>query len=110
MSKVKFLDPIEYISGKLSAKTRTTYCHRTVSKRNFTQIREKRNLKEHPYTANEVAQHLRFKTVAAAVRQRINGPTREQDLAAYHTANFSGTFRQWLFQQELNAYDSADAE
>ena len=110
MSNVKFLDPIEYISGKLSAKTRTTYCHRAASKRNFTQIREKRNLKDHPYTAKELTQHLRFKTVAAAVRQRINGPTREQDLAAYHTANFTGTFRQWLFQQELNAYDSADAE
>jgi len=110
MSQVKFLDPIEYISGKLSAKTRTTYCHRTVSKRNFTQIREKRNLKEYPYTAKELAQQLRFKTVAAAVRQRINGPTREQDLIAYHASGYTGTFRQWLFQQELESYDSANAE
>ena len=110
MSNVKFLDPIDHISGKLSAKTRVTYCHREASKRNFTQIRGKRNLENYPYTARELAQQLRFKTVAAAVRQRINGPTREQDLIAYHASGYTGTFRQWLFQQELAAYDAQQGE
>ena len=80
------------------------------SKRHFTQIRGKRNLENYPYTARELAQQLRFKTVAAAVRQRINGPTREQDLIAYHASGYAGTFRQWLFQQELAAYDAQQGE
>ncbi len=106
MSNVKFIDTINHIAGKMSTKTSVTYCHRQASKRNFTQIRGKRNLENYPYTARELAQQLRFKTVAAAVRQRINGPTREQDLIAYHASGYTGTFRQWLFQQELAAYDA----
>ena len=48
MSKVVFLDPIDHVSGKLSKKSRVTYCYRSNSNeagedRRYTQIRGKRS-------------------------------------------------------------------
>ena len=49
MSKVVFLDPIDHVSGKLSKKSRVTYCYRHPGlsekgeDRRYTQIRGKRS-------------------------------------------------------------------
>ena len=43
MSHVHFLDPIDYISGKISRKFRTVYLRRKTSDRRFTQVRSARN-------------------------------------------------------------------
>ncbi len=60
MSKVVFLDPIDHVSGKLSKKSRVTYCYRHAGlsekgeDRRYTQIRGKRST---PYTAAELARN-----------------------------------------------------
>ena len=66
MSKVVFLDPIDHVSGKLSKKSRVTYCYRSNSNeagedRKYTQIRGKRST---PYTAAELARFDKFAAVA----------------------------------------------
>ncbi len=67
MSKVVFLDPIDHVSGKLSKKSRVTYCFRPASmsehgeERKYTQIRGKRST---PYTAAELARFDKFSAVA----------------------------------------------
>ena len=49
MSRVVFLDPIDHVSGKLSKKSRVTYCYRHPGlsekgeDRRYTQIRGKRS-------------------------------------------------------------------
>ncbi len=63
MSKVVFLDPIDHVSGKLSKKSRVTYCYRHPGlsekgeDRRYTQIRGKRST---PYTAAELARFDKF--------------------------------------------------
>ncbi len=70
MSKVVFLDPIDHVSGKLSKKSRVTYCYRHAGlsekgeDRRYTQIRGKRST---PYTAAELARFDKFSAVAKAV-------------------------------------------
>ncbi len=70
MSKVVFLDPIDHVSGKLSKKSRVTYCYRHPGlsekgeDRRYTQIRGKRST---PYTAAELARFDKFSAVAKAV-------------------------------------------
>ena len=76
MSKVVFLDPIDHVSGKLSKKSRVTYCYRANSneageERKYTQIRGKRST---PYTAAELARFDKFSAVAKAVAAVMKNP------------------------------------
>ena len=71
MSRVHFLDPIDYISGKLARKTRVTYCYRNDSDRRYTQIRGKRKT---PYTAAELARFDKFGAVARATAAVMKNP------------------------------------
>ena len=64
MSHVHFLDPIDYISGKISRKFRTVYLRRKTSDRRFTQVRSARNT---PLKPREVAVRQRFQAVRAMV-------------------------------------------
>ena len=77
MSKVVFLDPIDHVSGKLSKKSRVTYCYRHAGlsekgeDRRYTQIRGKRST---PYTAAELARFDKFhvqETPQLLVGQRV---------------------------------------
>ena len=72
MSKVLFLDPIDHVSGKLSKKSRVTYCYRNESDRRFTQIRGKRKT---PYSADELARFDKFAAVAQATAAVMKNPT-----------------------------------
>ena len=76
MSKVVFLDPIDHVSGKLSKKSRVTYCYRSNSNeagedRKYTQIRGKRST---PYTAAELARFDKFAAVARATSAVLKNP------------------------------------
>ena len=63
MSRVVFMDPIDHVSGKLSKKSRVTYCYRHPGlsekgeDRRYTQIRGKRST---PYTAAELPRLIAF--------------------------------------------------
>ena len=76
MSKVVFLDPIDHVSGKLSKKSRVTYCFRANSNeagedRKYTQIRGKRST---PYTAAELARFDKFAAVARSTAAVMKNP------------------------------------
>ena len=76
MSKVVFLDPIDHVSGKLSKKSRVTYCYRSNSNeagedRKYTQIRGKRST---PYTAAELARFDKFAAVARSTAAVLKNP------------------------------------
>ena len=76
MSKVVFLDPIDHVSGKLSKKSRVTYCYRSNSNeagedRKYTQIRGKRST---PYTAAELARFDKFAAVARSTAAVMKNP------------------------------------
>jgi len=38
MAKVHYLDPIDYLSGKISKRHRTTYCYRQTTDRRYTTV------------------------------------------------------------------------
>lgn len=67
MSKIVFLDPIDYISGKIARKYRTIYCYREASDRRYTTVRGKRKM---PPTTDELWARTRFAAVATAVKNR----------------------------------------
>ncbi len=76
MSKVVFLDPIDHVSGKLSKRSRVTYCYRANSNeagedRKYTQIRGKRST---PYTAAELARFDKFSAVAKSTAAVLKNP------------------------------------
>ena len=85
MSKVTFLDPIDHVSGKLSKKSRVTYCYRHPGlsekgeDRKYTQIRSKRST---PYTAAELARFDKFSAVAKAVAAVMKNPAALQTAQA----------------------------
>ena len=72
MSKVVFLDPVDHVSGKLSKKSRVTYCFKAENERKYTQIRGKRTT---PYSADELARFDKFTAVAQATAAVMKNPT-----------------------------------
>ena len=66
MSKVVFLDPVDHVSGKLSKKSRVTYCFRAENDRKYTQT---------PYSADELARFDKFAAVAQATAAVMKNPT-----------------------------------
>jgi len=98
MSKVFYLDPIDYISGKISQKFRTVYNRRKASDKRYTQVRSARI--SQPST-DELAQRLKFKQIRQAVETRAkNLATLTQDQLAFGAQRKAGgkytTFRGWL--------------
>ena len=76
MSRVAFLDPVDHVSGKLSRKSRVTYCYRANSDeagndRRYTQIRSKRTT---PYTAAELARFDKFASVSRSTANVMKNP------------------------------------
>ena len=77
MAQVTYLDPIDHVSGKLSKKSRVTYCFRPASaneqgiERRYTQIRGKRTT---PYTAAELARFDKFASVSRSTANVMKTP------------------------------------
>ena len=67
MGKPVFLDPIDYISGKISRKYRTIYNRRKDNDRRYTQVRGERTTQP---STKELKLRERFTAVAAMVRAR----------------------------------------
>ena len=81
MSKVVYLDPIDYISGKIARRFRTIYCHRTDSDRRYTTVRSTRKT---PLTDNELVARELFRARARWVKQRKEDLSKvTQDQAAF---------------------------
>ena len=109
MSHVHFLDPIDYISGKISRKFRTVYLRRKTSDRRFTQVRSARNT---PLKPKEVAIRQRFQAVRAMVAARKEDLTKvTQDqidfLAQRNAANGKKTMNAYLWLVCGREYDES---
>ena len=103
MSKVVFLDPIDHVSGKLSKRSRVTYCYKQENDRKFTQIRRKRMT---PYTAEELARFDKFAAVARAVAAVMHDPTLLQQAQVEFAAQTTyKKLRDYLWHREWVNYN-----
>ena len=103
MSCVVFLDPIDYISGKIARKYRTIYCRRKQSDRRYTTVRGARSTQP---SADEMAVREKFAAVARAVVAR----KKNLSMVATDQANFAAqtqykTMRSYLWSLESAIYD-----
>ncbi|MBR4564569.1 MAG: hypothetical protein IKO26_08975 [Paludibacteraceae bacterium] len=107
MSAVHFLDPVDYISGKISKKYRTVYNRRRDSDKRYTQVRDARTT---PPTSKEMAHHTKFKTCVQAANERSQDlMNMTQDQASYREARkLKGckyhTFHGWLVGKAFEYY------
>ena len=112
MGKVVFLDPVDYISGKISQKYRTVYNRRRVSDRRYTQVRNDRIT---PVSVTELDRRVKFKTVRQAAHNRsmdLAHLTYDQmDFIAERKAQGSAfkytTYKGWLFGKAWKCYDES---
>lgn len=107
MGLVHFLDPVDYISGKISKKFRTIYNHRKLSDRRYTQVRGDRTT---AVTAEEIQSRNHFAAIARAVNARRKDLTKivtdiQNFKAQRDNPNGYKTLRQYLWHicaQEIN--------
>ena len=105
MRKVVFLDPVDYISGKVSpAHTRTIYKHVRATDRRFTSVRMDKENK--PATESQVAQQAKFKAVVKSTRQRMQDASKmQQDLLGFQKQKQYKTLYGYVFSQEWLTYN-----
>lgn len=106
---VTYLAPIDNASGKIFGK-KSPYCAvtRTWGKRQrgCTHM-GKRNLVTNPYSEAETALKTKFAAVAIAVIQRLADPNQiNADKAAFKAQTEYKTLRQYVWNQEWNAYQA----
>ena len=109
MGLVHFLDPVDYISGKISKKFRTIYNYRKLSDRRYTQVRGVRTT---PVTADEILTRNRFTAISKAIKTRRHDLTKiAADQAAYmaqrNDPNGKRSMQAWYWMVEGEAYDQA---
>ena len=105
MGLAVFLDPVDYISGKISKKFRTIYNHRKVSDRRYTQVRNPRST---PVSSDETALRNRFAAVVRAVQLRKKNMSYvTTDLANFNAQKGTGykTLYQYLWHLCADEYD-----
>ena len=110
MGKVHCLDPVDYISGKISKKFITVYNRRRAGDRRYTSVHGDRGTLP---SADELAQRLKFKVVRQAAIDRsmnLSHLTYDQmDFIAERKAKGSAfkysTYRGWLFAKAYKCYD-----
>ena len=109
MSRVYFLDPIDYISGKISRKYRTIYARRKDNDRRYTQVHGERSTQP---STKELKARERFSGVAAMVTARRADLTKivadqQAFLAQKDTAGGAKTMRAYLWRVCGQEYDAA---
>ena len=115
MGKVHFLDPVDFISGKISQKYRTIYNRRRASDRRYTQVRNERNT---PASVAELDRRVKFKTVRQAAQNRsmdlMHLTYDQMDFIAERKTKGSAfkysTFKGWLFGKAWKCYDSSTGQ
>ncbi len=105
MGIVKFLDPVDYIRGKVSkANTQTIYKRLRSTNRRFTSVREDEDDK--PATESQVAQQAKFSAVAKSTRKRMQDASKmQQDLLGFQKQKQYKTLYGYVFSQEWLAYN-----
>ncbi len=105
MGIVKFLDPVDYIRGKVSkANTQTIYKRLRSTNRRFTSVRE--DEKDKPATEAQVAQQAKFSAVVKSTRKRMQDASKmQQDLLGFQKQKQYKTLYGYVFNQEWLAYN-----
>lgn len=105
MAIVKFLDPVDYVRGKVSKKnTQTIYKRLRSTDRRFTSVRE--DEEDKPATEAQVAQQAKFSAVVKSTRKRMQDASQmSQDLSAFQKQKQYKTLYGYVFNQEWLAYN-----
>ena len=105
MAIVKFLDPVDYVRGKVSKKnTQTIYKRLRSTNRRFTSVRE--DEEDKPATEAQVAQQAKFSAVVKSTRKRMQDASQmSQDLLAFQKQKQYKTLYGYVFGQEWFAYN-----
>jgi hypothetical protein len=111
MGRVHFLDPVDYISGKVSKKFITVYNRRRISDRRYTSVHGDRGT---PASVDEQEQRNRFRIV------RLAALNRSMDLShlTYDQMDFIEerktrpnfkytTYKGWLFGKAWKCYNES---
>lgn len=105
--KIFYLPPIDYASGKVfGIKCNFTSVRRSANvHQNGCAYLSDRNLVLHPYSEEELAAQLKFKSVAASTRVRLSDPSKVvQDKQDFQAQSAFRTLYQFVFNQEWNNY------
>lgn len=105
MGVVKFLDPVDYVRGKVSKKnTQTIYKRLRSTDRRFTSVRE--DEEDKPATEAQVAQQAKFSAVVKSTRKRMQDASKmQQDLLGFQKQKQYKTLYGYVFSQEWLAYN-----
>ena len=110
MGKVVFLDPVDYISGKISQKYRTVYNRRRISDRRYTSVH---GIRTTPASVEELERRQKFRVVRQAALQRsmdLSHLTYDQ-MDFIEERRIKGsvfkytTYKGWLFGKAWKCYD-----
>ena len=105
MAKVEYAFPVEKIHGKVAKHHKIGFAHRVASKLNYTQAYGKRSTK---YSQAEKDHQAKFAAVAAATNARLADPNQMPiDQMAFKAQSKYTTLRQYVWNQEWNAYTPA---
>ena len=105
MAKVEYAFPVEKIHGKVAKHHKIGFAHRAASKLNYTQAYGKRTTK---YSQAEKDHQAKFAAVAAATNARLADPNQMPiDQMAFKAQSKYTTLRQYVWNQEWNAYTPA---
>ena len=105
MAKVEYAFPVEKIHGKVAKHHKIGFAHRAASKLNYTQSYGKRTTK---YSQAEKDHQAKFAAVAAATNARLADPNQMPiDQMAFKAQSKYTTLRQYVWNQEWNAYTPA---
>ena len=102
MGLVHFLDPVDYISGKISKKFITIYNHRLQSDRRYTQVRGPRLTRP---SADEISHRTDFGAIARATNTRLHNQAQyAQDMIAFKAQTRYKTLRKYVWNLCTNEY------
>ena len=105
MAHVEYAFPVEVIHGKVAKHHKIGFAHRVASKLNYTQAYGKRTTK---YSQAEKNHQAKFAAVAAATNARLADPNQMPiDQMAFKAQSKYTTLRQYVWNQEWNAYTPA---
>lgn len=110
MAKVVYIEPIDYISGKIAKKHKLSFSHRKAATSNtgipnFTSLRGPRTTK---VKASEIAARTRFAEINRMKKERKADLMHQaQDQAAFKAQSQYKTFNQYLWHVCAGEYDAA---
>lgn len=102
MAKITPMDLIKSMSGKICEHSDISFAKRGDTQYTMKRCNE-RNLDTNPYTPEELAHQVKFKTVAASTAARVKTAD-PADVDAFKAQKKYKSFRSYIWAQEWAAY------